>query len=45
MLKRKFILKNNSLKYWLCFRLFFMADTELTYRDNFVADVKGVNAS
>ena len=35
--KCKFSVKNNTLKYWLCFRLFFLADTKIIYGYNFVA--------
>ena len=37
MPKCEFILKNSSLKCWLCFRLFFVADTKIISDCNFVA--------
>ena len=33
----KFILENNSLEFWSCFRLFFVADTKIIHGYNSVA--------
>ena len=34
--KCKFSVKKSTLKYWLCFRLFFLVDTKIIYGYNFV---------